>query len=287
MSDTTSSFVRTIEVDSWSEFKTKVDSFMLEWIYRGQARADWKLSTTLERSSLAELDHDIEKTLICEYRRAVHSFRDLDYIPESTLEWLALLQHHGTPTRLMDFTQSPYVAAYFAFQEEVDVETTEPVAIWCVNKINFFQAAVYHLKKFIDLTDELGAPYTFSDQLFEEVFRQHDLNCVLPLDLGRSNQRHLAQQGTFLAVANPDLPFDKQLKFMNYQKDPAITKLLISRSERKTALRDLRKMNITHATLFPGIDGFARALNLEYTTLATLGEIGERIQSLERDGFAI
>ena len=47
------------------------------------------------------------------------------------------------------------------------------------------------------------------------------------------------------------------------------------------------KMNISHATLFPGIDGFARSLNLKYSTLVKLGEIGKWVQDLKRDGFVM
>jgi hypothetical protein len=53
--------------------------------------------------------------------------------PETTLEYFSLLQHFGAPSRLLDFTKSPYIAAYFAFEQA----TKEPdeVAIWVVNKI--------------------------------------------------------------------------------------------------------------------------------------------------------
>ena len=50
-------------------------------------------------------------------------------VPANRLEWLALMQHYGTPTRLLDFTRSPYVACYFALEElpRTDPDKSETV----------------------------------------------------------------------------------------------------------------------------------------------------------------
>lgn len=284
MDATFTEYAQQIDLKSWSDLKSKVDSFKLEWIYRGQANASWGLSSSLERSSLVEIDHDVEIVLVAEYRKAIRSFSDHSGTPETILEWLSLLQYHGTPTRVIDFTYSPYIAAYFAFQEEGS-EKSGPVAIWCVNRIRFYQAALYYLKKHLEISYHSGRQYLFSESTFENLFGRRDLDCVMPYDLANANQRQLIQQSVFVAAMNPEKRFVDQLSFLDYQEKPIMTKLTIPRKERKLALRDLMKMNITHATLFPGIDGFARSLNLKYSTLATLGEMGKRIQDLKRDGF--
>jgi len=286
----TKKYIKQIDLKSWSEFKSKIDSFKLEWIYRGQADASWELASSLERSSLLEIDHEIEVVFIAEYRKAIRSFPDCHEIPKTTLEWLSLLQHHGTPTRLIDFTESPYIAAYFAFQEEVS-EMSEAVAIWCVNRISFYQAALYYLRDMKERTEIITGckEHLFTESDFEKLFvrgqKGSDIDCVMPFDLANANQRQLIQQSMFVAAMNPQKRFVDQLSFLDYQKKPIMTKLTIPRKERNVALRDLIKMNITHATLFPGIDGFARALNLKYSTLATFGEMGKWIQELKRDGF--
>lgn len=284
-------YVKQINLDSWAAFKSRVHSFKLEWIYRGQADASWGLSSSLERSSLFEIDHDVERALIEEYRKAIRSFPDFREMPSTNLEWLALLQHHGTPTRLVDFTESPYIAAYFAFQEE-RCKDSKAVAIWCVNRVRFFQAAIYYLKG-VHPEDppphrQRGRnPYLFSEVTFDLLFDHDDLDCVMPFDLSPANQRQLIQQSVFLAAMTSQKRLAEQLSFLDYQEKPIMTKLTIPSKERNVALRDLERMNITHATLFPGLDGFARALNLKYTTLARIEEIGKWIQHLSRDGFIV
>jgi len=280
-------YVKQVDLGSWSEFKSKIDSFRLEWIYRGQANSAWGLSASLERSSLLEIDHEVEIALISEYKKAIRSFHDYKGNPESTLEWLSLLQHYGTPTRLIDFTTSPYIAAYFAFQDE-SCKMADSVSVWCVNIIRFYQAALYFLDKQNERIDvKAGSDrYLFNELDFEILFRR-DIDCIMPFDHSGANQRQLIQQSVFVAAMNPQKRFADQLAFLDYQEMPIMTKLTIPSKERKVALRDLIRMNITHATLFPGIDGFARALNLKFSTLATIGETGRWIKELKRDGFVM
>ncbi len=278
-------YVEPINLDSWSEFKSRVDSFKLEWIYRGQADASWGLASSLERSSL-DVDHNVERALIAEYRKAIRSFPGFGELPNSNLEWLSLLQHHGTPTRLIDFTESPYIAAYFAFQEE-RVKHSESVAIWCVDRGRFSQAALYYLNTPNESISTGRNPYLFSERVFDELFERGGLDCVMPFDPAPANQRQLIQQSVFVAAMNPEKRLAEQLAFLDYQGERIINKVTIPSTERNIALRDLMRMNVTHATLFPGIDGFARALNLKYTTLATVGEIGTWIRELLRDGFVM
>jgi hypothetical protein len=284
-------YVKETSLGSWTKFKSLVESFQLEWIYRGQADASWGLSSSLERSSLIGLDHEVESRLIAEYRKALRSFPGFGEMPATTLEWLALLQHHGTPTRLIDFTESPYIAAYFAFQEE-RTKDSKAVAVWCVDRIRFFQGAVYYFQE-IDhdepppYSSRGRSPYLFTEVTFDRLFGRSGLDCVMPFELSPANRRQFIQQSVFVAAMNPQKPLAEQLSFVDYQGKPIMTKLTIPSGERNTALRDLARMNITHATLFPGLDGFARALNLNYTTLATIKEMGKWVQTTKQEGFTM
>ena len=57
-----------------------------------------------------------EERILRIFKRKAHHFLSAGPLPDDDFEWLALMQHHGAPTRLLDFTWSPYVAAFFALQ---------------------------------------------------------------------------------------------------------------------------------------------------------------------------
>src|SRR5947199_6187239 len=91
------------------------------WLFRGERCTSWELKTSLERCCdrlgiRPGLRRTIEDRTIREFRRAYHQFAR--HLPdrEAIVEWLSIMQHHGAPTRLLDFTYSIYVAAYFAVE---------------------------------------------------------------------------------------------------------------------------------------------------------------------------
>src|SRR6266542_1684209 len=122
--------LRSVILRSWN----KIHSFQKSgWIYRGQQFYKWGLKTSLERCCERERikpkDRNfIEKELLRNFRRAYHQYAQ--HIPDadSTVEWLSLMQHHGAPTRLLDFDYSIYIAEYFAL-ENADSDC----AVWAVN----------------------------------------------------------------------------------------------------------------------------------------------------------
>ena len=63
--------------------------------------------------------------------RNAHAYLEAHHMPRDTVEWMALMQHHGAPTRLLDWSTSPYVAAFFALEEAVDPTAT--CAIWAID----------------------------------------------------------------------------------------------------------------------------------------------------------
>ena len=90
------------------------------WVFRGQRNATWKLTSSYERArkrlGLFKLNEQLSR--ISEYTELEEFKRNASHLlprePSCQLEWLALMQHYGAPTRLLDFSESPFVALYFA-----------------------------------------------------------------------------------------------------------------------------------------------------------------------------
>lgn len=275
----------------WGDFKSFIDHAKLEWSYRGQGSSEWPISSSLERCSFEgpiERIASVEHQILEEFKRAAQHYLRKKFLPKTLTEWLALIQHHGSPTRLIDFTRSPYVAAYFAFEQpEPNVEF---VSIWIVNMVAFYQRSIYYLEAKGVEQQKLRPPfstepYVFEDKLLQEIFDRQRLDCVIPLATYAMNQRYLLQQSVFLSPCNPDKPFMEQLEFIDQSLKNAIIKINLPVSFRNEALRDLTRMNITRVSLFPGLDGFAKSLNMQYSTFTTTSEEGEALEYLRKQGL--
>lgn len=279
-----------INLTTWGEFKELADHSWPGWIFRGQGRSDWKITSSLERSKIDGPDEradSIEHQVIEEFKRYSKHYSFVETTPTNLVEWLALIQHFGSPTRLVDFTRSPYIAAYFAFEEEyVD---NEYVSIWIVDHGLFYQMAVIHLEK-KGIRKEYfkkqikTQPYVFSDMLLQEIF-DLQLDCIIPLAAYNLNSRYLLQQSIFLAPCNVEKSFLDQLDFLNEAIDSAIFKVNLPANLRNAVLRDLNKMNINRASLFPGLDGFAKTVNLRYSTFLTVEDQINAQKFLQSKGF--
>jgi hypothetical protein len=285
-----------VHVHNWGSLQT----FLLSlngWVFRGHSKASWDLTSSLERSlstrGMDESAPDAEREIVRAFQRQAHHFtRD---IPSrgSLLEWAALVRHFGGPSRLLDFTRSPFVAAFFAFEA---AQPSEPSAIWAIHEAAVNLAVLHALDpKFVQRNEDqpTGPDASFNsgdfgESLCEQAFSRRAAG-VLGVSCGepfRQNERLAAQQGVFLA------PFDLSASFIanlleplgissaertaadekpvecggsatfhdHYGRRPEVIRITLDPSARRAALRDLKLMNITAASLFPGLDGFARSL---------------------------
>jgi len=279
------------ELDKWDKFVELATSAFNDgkWLFRG-VLDNWDLEPSLQRVCgtdwgipLTEIA-TIEKGLIREFKRS--------YPPDSAipapafadyLAWLCLMQHHGAPTRLLDWTFSPFVAAFFALDSLLaSNDDSRKAAVWALSDKPISSTSVKAI-----LPDDLKQEY---DQYlprrdgrpFRALFLEAGPPCAfaIPVNSYSLSQRIVIQQGTFLCPGDVSLTFEQNLLAMPGAKDPGnLRKILLPRNATflADAFAGLHRMNMTHATLFPGLDGYARSLRhkIDFLRRANLSKLTE------------
>jgi hypothetical protein len=259
----------TIEISSWTRLNQELESMSPEWwLFRGQEDASWPMTSTLTRE--LERRHIPTEHWSRSEMRAIRIFQRkahllLQRTPADLFEWVALMQHHGAPTRLLDFTWSPHVAAFFALDR-----ARGPAAIWCLRAASLPRFGRTHRR---DAPRDNRLPPDLQPWNNDDVAAGLLTNRRRTVIWGspyHMNQRLVVQSGTFLVpgVLNETVE-DIVCRLRGGRA--ALRKLVLNstareqdgRTLRETAMVRLYNMNITYESLFPGLDGLARSMNFE------------------------
>jgi hypothetical protein len=185
------------------------------------------------------------------FKRKAHLL--LEHLPEETdsFQWLALMQHHGAPTRLLDFTWSAYVATFFALER-----ATSEAAVWALFPAGLSNRPVRTIRASQRVKLDEMAPWVEGG--YEKHFLPNNNRIVVAGEPLRMNQRLIAQSGTFVMPGVLDKPIEALVPHA------AVTKFVLDvGAMRRRAMAELYHMNLSNATLFPGLDGLARSLAFE------------------------
>jgi len=261
---------------SWDDFVNKVHKLpQNKFFYRGQSDDKQPLRSSFDRAvdasqSLVRERWQYEAAILREFKRRAHHYILDAPAKNDLLEWLSLMRHHGAPTRLVDFTYSHYIASYFAFCEL----TCEPRVVWAINKDWLSEKSRERcriiLKGPSNVQVDLHDPETFIKCFLALDNKSGTSHCfVADLNAERMNTRLTVQQGFFLCSGNIERTFDENLKGLDSKEScqKHIIKFVIPHCARNDALRELRHMNISKATLFPDLGGLAASLNDRFEQL--------------------
>jgi hypothetical protein len=253
-------------ISNWSDFVDIVLGWpgFRNWAFRGQADASWPLRSSLSRhveySGVCQDAWSLqEKRIRRIFERKSHLF--LEDPPHDELEWLALMQHHGAPTRLLDLTWSPFVAAFFALER-----ASGDAAVWAFNLPLMWQSAGRGLDVHIRDADPRRP------RIYEKFYLPNKHAFVWQGDPFRMPQRVIAQSGTFLVSGHLGMTVEEifeQYPRSGRARDDRGDALLVqfvfdTEAVRADAMASLYSMNITQSTLFPGLDGLARSMAYEF-----------------------
>ncbi len=143
--------IEAVGVTSVTEFTAAIEAFITEralklW-YRGVRRANTHtLLPTLYRrptfTGFVELAQ-LEQELIATFRHRSPPF--VERLPSDDLELLFLMQHHGMPTRLLDWSENPYAALFFAVVEGNHEENPEDSAVWVLDPVALNRKSLMHM----------------------------------------------------------------------------------------------------------------------------------------------
>ncbi|HUK17182.1 MAG TPA: FRG domain-containing protein [Bryobacteraceae bacterium] len=243
---------RVFQLESWEAFlKLVTQPPYSHWAFRGERDERWPLYSSLSRylqnfGVARAAWPSQEERILRIFKRKAHHF--LPKAPEwdDDFQWLALMQHHGAPTRLIDFTWSPYVAAFFALER-----TLADGVVWAMNPAR------------ID-SSRAPQPVRMDPRLkgnFRRYFLKGNQRFIWMGEPHTMNQRLIAQSGTFAVPGAIDVPVEEIVS----QSDPenVLAKIILRNAVRETGMRELYRMNITYATLFPDLDGLAKSMGYE------------------------
>jgi len=245
--------VKIVHLTRWAEFVEQIDA-LDGWAFRGQVSAAWPLVPSLTRrleqfSPQRHLWPLRESRAMRIFRRKAHiHLRDRSVLDDD-LRCLALMQHHGAATRLLDFTKSPFVAAFFALES-----ATEDVAVHALNTPALWQAAPEFDRTLTRSVIDQRVPGNF-----ERYFAGNTLPLVWFGEPSEMDSRLVAQSGLFVLPGVLDQPLDVILEAYG-GSDKLLTKFVLPLSMREEAMRLLYRMNVTYAALFPDLDGLCRWL---------------------------
>jgi hypothetical protein len=257
--------VEEVRVSSWAELQERLFEdawhaelrrFRSDFAYRGRNDVAEDLRTSLLR--LGGEPASVELHLLRNFRK----YAQREDVPfDSVWNWLALAQHHGLPTRLLDWTYSPYVAAHFA-TSRLEFFDRDGV-VWIVDYVRAQEEAPERLREVLreqgmnvftaELLEAAGGGLRALTELAEDDY-------VLFLEPPSLNERIVNQYALFSLMSRPEEGLDEWL-----QSRPQLARRLVIPAELKWEVRDkLDQANITERVLFPGLDGLSRWLARYY-----------------------
>ncbi len=203
--------------------------------YRGHRReSDWKLKSSIAREGSPEIS--LEKKLRMEFENQTAFLDSASYPMERAASYFQM-QHHGLPTRLLDWTRSPLIALYFALEK--DDQETDDACIWVLDP------------------SQLNRYYKqpFPAECEREYFEQNEEQKVIAIHAPNTNLRMKSQKAEF-TLHMDYCAMEDLLQASLFLKE----KIVISKCIKAELREKLEILGIDRATIYPDYDNIAKAI---------------------------
>jgi FRG domain-containing protein len=249
-----------LRVTNWAMFVAAISQLHVAvppgatYTFRGQPNTAYSLRPSLQRmtSKLTRAEAlRIEKIVLAEFQSQAHLLLQPAWLPDyrDMIAWWTLMQHHGAPTRVLDWTKSPYVAAYFAVESQPDQDG----AVW-----------YFHANRLDVRLRESGQP-TMDDAVKDLngfFASENDRPCCYLFQRKQKIERMVTQQGGF--TVSPDVIADHadiiEKAIVENDAKEWFRKMVIPAELKPEFLLQLHRLNVNGIALFPGIDGLGRSM---------------------------
>lgn len=251
---TWSELLEVLFADSW---RPDIRRYRSPYAFRGQGSSEHGLATSLSR--LGGDYARMEGHLLRNFRKyASTTAVEVD----STWDWLSMAKHHGLPTRLLDWTFSPYVAMHFATEKIESFQ--QDGSIWMVDFCEIHKELPPVLRECLD---EEGSDVFTAEMLADVAPEIQDFDQLNPTPFAlffeppSLDARIVNQFALFSLMSDPTASMEEWL-----EQKPSFYRKVIIPAELKWEIRDkLDQANITERVLFPGLDGLSAWLRRQYS----------------------
>jgi len=258
--------IEEVHIGDAEELIRSINELPNHYVYRGHSNADWKLESTLERvigsKWSSESARKFEEHSVNTFQSKYHIYNQSEHTPKSKLSWLSVMQHYGVPTRLLDFTESSYVALYFAL-ESYNPLYDNSFSIYAIDYTAIMEGSLNYIKdrdsEFIETRLSIHGK---QDQLFEDVVDRFSYDMLWITEPIEQNARMDRQSGTFLISGNRGKTIESILASDIYA-DCNGYKFIIEPKLYQSVYALLRKVGINAKSIYGDLSGLAKAIKME------------------------